>query len=164
MKINSRATTYNIENKSAYIITLQKMLDIPLSGKLDGRTKERIEQFKNEHRITSDCRVDFRTFEMIKCNKAKCEHTCADDIFLPYECSRRFRDVAEALCIVIEYYSLPLRLPKGDVYGYDAIRAVKRLREIYRLHFGDVIDGEFLYYLQRDIKSINAMKKQDHNR
>ena len=124
MKINSRATTYNIENKSAYIITLQKMLDIPLSGKLDGRTKERIEQFKNEHRITSDCLVDFRIFEMIKCKKAKCEHTCADDIFPPYLISTFVVETVPPFGFNVARYEFPSKTAVKVIFLAYVLRSI----------------------------------------
>ena len=163
MKINSPALTYNaytIENKSAYIVALQRMLFIPQSGRLDKLTVEKLRQFKEMHGLVSEHLVDFQTFEMIKAVHQKSRLIKSGGKLLPYEHSDEFYSVTKMLCAVITLYSLPLRPPKGAVYGYDAIRAVKRLREIYCLEAIEVIDGEFLHYLSRDFESINAMKKR----
>ena len=167
MKINSQDTTYRaytIENKAAYIIALQKMLGISQSGKLDPQTRATIERFKGEYRIISDALVDFATFEVIKAVYIKRMRTQNGVEFYPFEHKDEFRSISEMLNTAIQYYSLSIRHPRGAVYGYDAIRAVARLRKIYRLGVSEEIDAEFFYHLLRDTKSINAMKKQRTDR
>lgn len=167
MKINSPAITYEsllVKNKTVYILSLQRMLGIPQSGRLDRQTIQKIMDFKAEHGIRSSKLVDFQTFEAIKGVYKGFQNAQADYEYTPHEYSDGFRTVAEMLSTAIGYYSLPLRRPKGGVYGYDAMRAVCRLREIYQLSAGKVIDGEFMHCLICDIRSINAMKKENVDR
>ena len=163
MKTNSRDTTsktYRIENRGAYILARQRMLEIPQSGRLDRTTREAISTFKCEHAITSDKAVDFHTFEAIKGAYRRKLIACKDVSYAPYTHNEELREISEMLRQLIFYYSIPVRLPHGAVYGYDAIRAVQSLRSIYCLQESESIDGELLYYMQKDIRSINAMKKQ----
>ena len=162
MKTNSQditSNTYRVENRVAYIIALQRMLGITESGRLDSVTRAKIATFKNEHGIASDKMVDFETFVAIKVAYLKRLVACEDASYAPYDYGQELRGICEMLRLVISYYSLPIRLPHGAVYGYDAIRAVRCLRAMYCLRDGEWIDGELIYYMERDIRSINAMKK-----
>ena len=66
MKINSRATTssfYTVENKTAYILSLQRMLGIPQSGRLDTQTVKEIVDLKTKYLSTEilKCKILFQT-------------------------------------------------------------------------------------------------------
>jgi hypothetical protein len=136
------------------------MLGITESGRLDRVTREKISTFKSEHDITSDETVDFQTFEAIK-NTYLQKMIVGDNVsYAPYDYEEKFRAISDMLRLIISYYSLPVRLPRGAVYGYDAIRAVRYIRTMYCLRESDTVDGELISYLQRDIRSINAIKKQ----
>ena len=167
MKINSRATAssfYTVENKTAYILSLQRMLGIPQSGRLDTQTVKKIVDLKTKYGIVSEYLVDFRVFEMIKCVYKRSLATQVIHDCRPYEYNESFKAINGMLSMLIDYYSLPLRPPRGGVYGYDSIRAISRLRKIYCMDASGGMDGEFIHRLLCDIRSINAMKKQDIDR
>lgn len=152
---------YFIEDKQAYVSRIQKMLNIPQTGRIDRRTRGMIELIKKEYGISDDKLIGYSAFLAIKDYSRKKKMNASENLIYPFDASEKIKGINGMLGLLITHYKLTARLPRGSVYGYDAQRAVMRLRKIYRLKDVNVIDGELLYYINKDILSLNANYKSE---
>lgn len=146
---------YFIQDKTAYIARLQRMLGLPQSGRIDKRTRTLIDEIKKEYGVSSS-EIDYKTFLAIKKYAYKRKIGSGFSDIHPFEASVKMKEINLLLCALIRFYSISYRAPRGSVYGYDSQRIVKRLRQIYRISVSDSIDGELMYYINKDISSLNA--------
>ncbi len=150
---------YFIEDKESYIKRIQKLLGVSQTGRLDKRTLSAIMSVKNKYEIPDMPLIDYQTFLAIKDFARKAKFNASGALYRPYDVSEQMRGINGMIGILVSHYSLLCRMPKGPVYGYDTQRAVARLREIYTLEGDNMIDGELLYYIKKDISSLNANYK-----
>ena len=146
---------YYIADKRAYVLRLQRMLCVSPTGRLDDQTICAINEIKNKRNIVSKELVDYNTFIEIK--KSYKNSRSKRVVFHKNDVSNDLTDINVLIAQAILRYSLPLRMPKGRVFGYDTCKAVKRLREIYALSDEEIIDVELIDMIRRDLLSFNAV-------
>ena len=162
---------YRIEDRQSYVTAIQNMLGVPKTGRLDKRTLSAVAAVKQRYGIKStdgiadvkqgyglnnEYGIDYEAFLAIKDYYRRRRNDLLCDKIYPFDTDGEVRGINEMLRRAIVFYSLPYRLPKGSVYGYDSQRAVLRLKQIYSLKNDSVIDGEFYCRLLKDISSFNA--------
>ena len=149
---------YLKNNKAEYIKRLQAMLGIPQSGRIDGKMRNTVKTVQENAGIPQTGTVDYVTFLAIKNRRHQRELESELPVpIMPYEASDSITEINALLSTMINLYKPELRRPHGRVYGFDSIKAVRALREIYCLERSDEVDYMLMHRIKADLSSIRAI-------
>lgn len=151
---------YRINDKSAYIKRLQKMLGLPEVGRLDARTRAAIKGIQEANGLAPSGLPDYGTHLLIleKYREAEMKRRFSF-IIRPYEVSELMPEINNSLSRLINLYGFAVRHPHGIVYGYDSIKAVKMLRRVYCIAENENIDFLLMDRITREVLSMDANSK-----
>ena len=167
MRSNSPATAfkgYRQDDKASYIKHLQRMLGVAEIGFINKETVRAVQQIKRLYPGADNILVDYCTFLAIQeMYRNRAIHTLYPFKHRYMDCNEEINGINQKIGIIIKFHKLRLRTPKGRVFGYDTLRAIKFLRQVYLLADDDTIDSELLYCIEKDYMSIIAMKNSKHD-
>ena len=147
---------YLIEDKSAAIREIQRLLEINQSGNYDSRTFEAVKSHQLLKGLPATGQVDYETFKSIHESfryKNVLKKSAGMFSFVtrfPYQIGYSGEDVAlinSLLSNVIDKFGLNYIKPKGRYFSVRSASAVKRLREIFMLEDGYHVDEPFFEIL-----------------
>ena len=151
---------YRIENKSAAIKEVQRLLGINRTGIYDQPTMRAVKNIQSDRSFPVTGKVDYRTFMIIAADYRKGLSHIWNNAYLfspsfPYLRGSQGENVSrinEALAIILEDYFYEEDLPYGAYYGETTERGVQYLRGIFGLQGVDGIDEVLMnrIMLERD--------------
>lgn len=155
---------YWIEDKSAAIKNIQRLLGVNQTGFYDTVTKDAVVKIQKSGAREKTGVIDFGTFELIvdEYNKRKRRYTKENYLFMP-RFPYRMNDLGEnismihkALKPVLLDYIYEGAFPEGAFMNIDTVNAVNFLRKIFDMPLSNEIDEEFLGRLLMEKKAIEV--------
>ncbi len=149
---------YTIGNRAGAIKTVQRYLGLSESGIFDDKTRVAVKEFQSARNLEITGVVDYISFVLLRSHFYENENArnaakIAPTLKFPVkfgdsgpQITRLNSELSEALA----NYSFYGILPRGSFYNSYTSGAVVRLREIFGLKSGDVVDEELYMRLQRE--------------
>lgn len=143
---------YRIDNTSAAIKELQRLLRINQTTIYDQATRNAVLRIQNEQGLDQTGVADYQTFTAIveKYHDYNSQIWNSDYLFnpkFPYilgDMDDNIGRINDVLSIVLKDYSYEGLLPKGTYYGDDTQNAAEYLRKIFKMQYFDGIDAKFM--------------------
>ena len=158
---------YRIDNKSAAISEVQRLLQINQTGTFDKNTINSVAEHQNKNNIEPTGIVDYVTFlSILSAYKAKKSeeigHTplAVKKDFPAYPGSQKpiIEHVNFLLGNIIQEYRLNIKIPYGKYYGYDTTNAIYAVQKIFGLIEKDVIDSTLYNRILQENEAITVKK------
>ena len=154
---------YFIEDKTAAIKAMQKMLKINQTGEYDALTRGRVIEHQKNNSINTTGIVDYETFISILEDyryvilKENAQTSIFENPSFPYKLGDFDENVGKINTLINDIftdYLLETPLPTGKYFGKDTENAILRLRNIFALESSPYLDEILLDRMIKEHKRI----------
>lgn len=158
---------YRIDDTTAAIKAVQRMLGINISGKYDGATRMAVKKIQNKRGLEDTGITDYRTFiaiarEYLESGEGEWHSNYLFSPKFPYaegDMGDNVGRINEALDVALKSYrygGMPLR---GKYLSADSVEGAQFLMGVFGMAKKSVIDAAFMNRLLREISGIELKEK-----
>jgi hypothetical protein len=158
---------YRIEDSTAAVKELQRLLGLKQTGNYDGKTANAVKMKQDEYSLEKTGIADYETFTLIVDEYRVKRDRVWNSSYLhspkfPYVNGDMGDDegrINEALYTVLKEYSYEGTLPRGGYLGDDSFYGVKYLRDIFGMEQRDEIDEQLMNRILAELEAIKIKKR-----
>ena len=132
---------YNIENKDIFLGRVQKLLGVPVTKRMDERTRLAIVSYRKSHELGDEPIIDKELFYSLLFDSKYPTHpfealgfgSCSDDVYR----------LNSMLSFFIKYLGLYIRPPRGEYFTRETQNALDEVKK----HFSCVKNDSMFYWI-----------------